>query len=61
MKKVFEKRFRHSGDGLDVVADVSAVVVVNIGTEGTGAAVTTRRSFRVTREDGKTEVTETEE
>ncbi len=62
MRKVFQKRVRHSGDGVNIVADINAVVVANTGKNGAGGASASRRqSFHVVQKDGHTEVTETDE
>ncbi len=61
MRKVFQKRIRHSGDGVNVVADINAVVASTTGKKGAGAAVSKRQSIRVVQKGGRTEVTETED
>ncbi len=61
MRKVFQKRARHSGDGVNVVADVNAVVVANTGKKGARASASRRQSLRVVQKDGRTEITESEE
>jgi hypothetical protein len=62
MRKVVQKRVRHSGDGLNVVADVNAVVAATTGRKGGGTAATAKRqSVRVVQKNGRTEVTEIEE
>jgi hypothetical protein len=61
VRKVVQKKFRHDGDGLNVVADVNAVVAATVGKKGGGAGVSRRQSVHVVQKDGHTEVTETHE
>ncbi len=56
MGKVVQKKLRHSGDGLNIAADVNAVVATNSG--GGAAASSRRQSVRIMQKNGHTEVTE---
>jgi hypothetical protein len=58
MRKVVRKRVRHSGDGLNVVADVNAVMAATVGKGDGTTAATTRQSVSIVQRNGKTEVTE---
>jgi len=55
--RIVRKRIRRSVDGVNLVADVNAVVATSSATNvGTGA--TSRQSVRIVQKDGRTEVTE---
>jgi len=58
MRKVVNKRIRRSGDGVNVVADVNAVVAATVGTSGGVTAKTSRQSVSIVQRNGRTEITE---
>ena len=43
IRKIIEKRIRHSRDGVDVVGDVNAVVSANVGERKSSASVSSRQ------------------
>jgi hypothetical protein len=55
------KKIRRSGDGVNVAADINAVVATSVGKSGGGAAVSRRQSVSVVQKNGRTEVTEVTE
>jgi len=60
MVKIVKKRVRRSGGGVNLVADVNAVIASSRGSTGHVRA-SSRRSVRIVQKDGRTEVTETRE
>jgi hypothetical protein len=58
MGKIVQKRIRRSGKGVNVVADVNAVVATSTGEPGGTAAATKRQSISIVQRNRKTEVTE---
>jgi hypothetical protein len=60
MRKIVQKRVRRSGKGINVVADVNAVVSATVGEAGAGGATsaTKRQSVSIVQRNGRTEVTE---
>jgi hypothetical protein len=58
VRKVVQKRFRHSGDGVNVVADVNAAVAATVGKPGAVTATTRRQSVSIVQRNGRTEITE---
>ena len=58
MRKVVQKRVRRSGDGVNVVADVNAVVAASVGEQDATTGVSRRQSVRIVQRNGQTEVTE---
>jgi len=58
MRKVVNKRIRRSGNGVNIVADVNAVVAATVGTSDGVTARTSRRSVSIVQRNGRTEVTE---
>jgi hypothetical protein len=58
VRKVVQKKIRRSGNGVNIAADVNAVVATSTGKSGGGAAVSRRQSVRVVQKNGHTEVTE---
>ena len=43
IRKIIEKRIRHSAEGVDVVADVNAVTSANVGERKTHTSVSSRQ------------------
>ena len=43
IRKLIEKRIRHSRDGVDVVADVNAAVSANVGERNSHTSVSSRQ------------------
>ena len=58
MRKVVQKRFRHSGDRLNIVADVNAAVATNAGKAGGVTGTRRRQSVSIVQRNGRTVVTE---
>ena len=58
MRKIVQKRIRRSGKGVNVVADVNAVVAASTGESGGATAATKRQSISIVQRNGRTEVTE---
>jgi hypothetical protein len=59
VRKVVQKKVRRSGDGLNIAADVNAVVATSSSsTAGGGASVSRKQSVRIVQKNGRTEVTE---
>jgi len=58
MRKIVQKRIRHSGDGVNVVADVNAVVATTVSKAGGATGASRRQSVRIVQKGGRTEVTE---
>ncbi len=54
VNRIFQKRIRHSGDGVNVVADVNAVVTGNVGEGGTSSSRMVSRQSIVQRSSRKT-------
>ncbi len=60
LRKVINKRIRHAAKGLNVMADVNAVVAANTGKRGSSSHTSSRRTTRVVQRGGRTEVFEGE-
>jgi hypothetical protein len=59
VRKVVQKKVRRSGDGLNIAADVNAVVATSSSSSaGGGASVSRKQSVRIVQTNGRTEVTE---
>jgi hypothetical protein len=58
VRKVVQKRIRRSADGVNVVADVNAVVAASVGKKESTTGATTRQSVSIVQRNGRTEVTE---
>lgn len=58
VRKVVQRRIRHEGEGVNVAADVNAVVVTNTGTGGAKTSTSKRQRVRVVQRGGRTEVSE---
>jgi hypothetical protein len=58
MRKIVQKRLRRTGKGVNVVADVNAVVAATTGESGGSARATKRQSISIVQRNGRTEVTE---
>jgi hypothetical protein len=56
IRKIINRRIRHSGDGVDVVGDVTAAISANVNERGGSSHVST--SQRIVHRDGKTVVAE---
>jgi hypothetical protein len=56
IRKIIDRRIRHSGDGVDVVGDVNAVISANVNEPGGSTHVSSRQ--RVVQRSGKTVVSE---
>ena len=60
LRKVINKRIRHAANGLNVLADVDAVIAANTRKRGSTSHVSSRRTTRVVQRGGRTEVFEGE-
>ena len=59
IRKVIQRRIRHSGEGVNAVGDINAVVAGNVNEPGPSRThVSTRQSTRIVQKGGKTEVYE---
>lgn len=58
MRKIVQKRVRRSGDGVNIVADVNAVVAASVGKKDSTTGATTRQSVSIVQRNGRTEITE---
>ena len=58
IRKLIEKRIRHSSGGVDVVGDVNAVIAANVDERGSTSQVSSRQ--RVVHKSGKNVVSETQ-
>ena len=56
-RKIVQKRVRRSGKGVNVVADVNAVVAASTGEPNSVTAATKRQSISIVQRNGRTEVT----
>jgi hypothetical protein len=43
LRRIIEKHIRHSGEGVDVDADINAVIAANVGTSGETTATSSRQ------------------
>ena len=57
-RKVFSKKLRHEGEGVQVAGDLNAVVAANIGRKGSGSHVSSRQTTRIVQRSGETVVSE---
>ena len=55
LSEVIRRRVRHSQDGVNVVADVNAVVAGSVNEPGQTTSVSSRQ--RIVQRDGRTETT----
>ena len=59
IRKIIQRRIRHSGGGVNAAADVNAVVAANVNEAGSSHThVSRRQSTRIVQRGGKTEVYE---
>jgi hypothetical protein len=58
VRKLIQRRIRHSGGGVDVVADVNAAIAANVNEPGGSSSVTSRQ--RVVQRSGSTVVSDGE-
>lgn len=58
MRKLVRKRVRRSGNGRQVVADVSAVVVTNAGQRESSGEASAHQRARIVQRDGRTQTWE---
>ncbi|MDQ6726086.1 MAG: hypothetical protein M3066_07990 [Actinomycetota bacterium] len=56
-----QKKIRRSAGGMNIVADLNAVVATGTTRTRGGAGTTSRQSVRIVQTDGRTEVSSTEE
>ena len=57
IRKIIQRRIRHSGGGVNAVADINAVVAGNVNEPGSSRThVSTRQSTHIVQKGGKTEV-----
>jgi hypothetical protein len=56
IRKIINRRIRHSADGVDVVGDVTAAISANVNESGGSSHAST--SQRIVHRDGKTVVAE---
>ena len=56
IRKIIDRRIRHSGDGVDVVGDVNAVISANVNERGGSSHVSSRQ--RIVQRAGETVVSE---
>ena len=47
IRKLIQRRIRHSGGGVDVVADVNAAIAANVNEQGAGSGVSSRQHVAV--------------
>lgn len=59
MRKIVQKKIRRSG-GVDLVADINAVIATSTSGKSGGAGPKSRQSVRVVQSNGRTEVTTTD-
>jgi hypothetical protein len=55
LRKVINKRIRHTAKGVDVVGDINAVVAANTGKRDS-THVSSRQRTRIVQQGGRTEV-----
>jgi hypothetical protein len=61
IRKVIKRRLRREGDGMNVAADVNAVVSANVGERGRSVSRTSsRQRTQVVQRSGKTVVSESQ-
>ena len=58
MRKIVQRRIRRSGRGINLVADVNAVIATNTSKAGGRTATSSCQSLRVHQSDGHAEVIE---
>ena len=56
-RKIISRRIRHDADGVNVAADVNAVVAANVNESGTSSHVSSKQ--RIVQRKGETSVSET--
>jgi hypothetical protein len=61
IRKVINRKVRRSGKGVNVVADVNAVIAGTVGEKGSTSTVRSKRSIRIVQRDGQTEIEESED
>ncbi len=61
MRNIVEKKIRRSGGGVNLVADVNAVVATGTARTPGGAGATGGQSMRIVQKDGRTTVASTDE
>ena len=54
-RKLIQKRFRRQEDGVQIAADVNAVVSGNVGERGTSSHVSSKQTSRVVQRSGRRE------
>ena len=54
IRKIINRRIRHSGDGVDVVGDVNAVISANVNERGGSSHVSSKQ--RIVQRSGETVV-----
>ena len=59
LRRVINKRIRHSAKGLDLVGDINAVIAANTG-RGSTSHVSSKQNTRIVQRGGRTEVFEDE-
>jgi hypothetical protein len=57
LKKIIQRRVRHTGGGVTAAGDVNAVVSANIGEGLSRTHVSTRSRQRIVQRSGRTQVT----
>ncbi len=59
IRKVINRHFRRTDDGVQAAADVNAVISANVGERGSVSQTSSRQRSRVVQRSGKTVVSET--
>jgi hypothetical protein len=59
IRKVINRHFRRTGDGVQAAGDVNAVISANVGEPGSVSRTSSRQRSRVVQRSGKTIVSET--
>jgi hypothetical protein len=58
VRKILQRRIRHSGGGVNAVGDINAVVAGNVNEPGSHTHVSTSQRTRVVQRGGETKVYE---
>jgi hypothetical protein len=58
IRKIIDRRIRHSADGVDVVGDVQGVISANVNEPGGSSHVSSSQRQRIVQRGGKTVVSE---
>ena len=61
LRKIINRRIRHSDEGVHVVGDINAVISGNVGQRGTSSHVSRRQRTRIVQKSGRTQVAHEDE